>query len=78
MNMLRKTMCAVALGATTLAPIMSTTVFAAPVAASEQQATANLVKQLNGIKSFTANFSKLPKSATMARLCQTVVYRLNT
>ena len=61
MNMLRKTMCAVALGATTLAPIMSTTVFAAPVAASEQQATANLVKQLNGIKSFTANFEQTTK-----------------
>ena len=61
MNMLRKTMCAVALGATTLAPIMSTTVFAAPVAASEQQATANLVKQLNGIKSFTADFEQTTK-----------------
>ncbi|MDO4482375.1 MAG: ribosome maturation factor RimP, partial [Bacillota bacterium] len=40
MNMLRKTVCAMALGAVTLAPVMSTTVFAAPVAASEQQATA--------------------------------------
>ena len=61
MNMLRKTMCAMALGATTFAPIMSTPVFAAPVAASEQQATANLVKQLNGIKSYTANFEQTTK-----------------
>ncbi len=48
MKMLRKTLCAMTLGAATLAPLMSTTVFAAPVAASEQQATANLVKQLGG------------------------------
>ena len=61
MNMLRKTICAMALGAATLAPVMSTTVFAAPVAASEQQATANLVKQLSGIKSFTANFQQTTK-----------------
>ena len=50
MKMLRQTMCAMALGAATLAPVMSTTVYAAPVAASEQQATANLVKQLSHIK----------------------------
>ena len=62
MNMLRKTMCATILAATALAPIMSTTVFAAPVAASEQQATANLVKQLSGVKSFTANFEQSSKA----------------
>ncbi|CAM4120882.1 outer membrane lipoprotein chaperone LolA [Acinetobacter pragensis] len=60
MNMLRKTMCAVALGAATLAPVMSTTVFAA-TAASEQQATASLVKQLSGVKSFSANFEQTTK-----------------
>ncbi|MGO3385965.1 MAG: outer membrane lipoprotein chaperone LolA, partial [Acinetobacter guillouiae] len=54
MNMLRKTMGAVAISAALFAPVMSTTVFAA-TAASEQQATANLVKQLSGVKSFTAN-----------------------
>ena len=43
MKMLRKTLCAMTLGVATLAPVISTTVFAAPVAASEQQATANLV-----------------------------------
>ncbi|OTG66749.1 outer membrane lipoprotein chaperone LolA [Acinetobacter silvestris] len=57
MNMLRKTMAAVAMSAVMLAPVMSTNVFAA-TAASEQQATANLVKQLGGIKSLTANFEQ--------------------
>ncbi len=62
MNMLRKTVCAMALGAVTLAPgVMSTTVFAAPVAASEQQATASLVKQLNHVRSMTANFEQSTK-----------------
>jgi outer membrane lipoprotein carrier protein len=61
MTMLRKTVCAMALGATTLAPLMSTTVFAAPVPASEQQATASLVKQLNNIRSLTANFQQTTK-----------------
>ncbi len=40
---------------------MSTTVFAAPVAASEQQATASLVKQLNHVRSMTANFEQSAK-----------------
>ena len=60
MNMLRKTMCAMALGAATLAPVISTTVFAA-AAASEQQATASLVQQLSGVKSFSANFEQTTK-----------------
>lgn len=60
MNMLRKTMCAMALGAATLAPVISTTVFAA-TAASEQQATASLVQQLSGVKSFSANFEQTTK-----------------
>ncbi|WP_111894770.1 outer membrane lipoprotein chaperone LolA [Acinetobacter sp. MB5] len=61
MNMLRKTFCAVALGAVTLAPVVSTTVFAAP--ASEQQATQNLVKQLSSLHSMTANFEQTTKSS---------------
>src|SRR5690606_33350987 len=61
MNMLRKTVCTMALGAVTVAPMMSTTVFAAPVAASEQQATASLVKQLNYVRSMTANFGQSTK-----------------
>lgn len=58
--MLRKTMGAVAMSAALLAPAISTTVFAAP-AASEQQATANLVRQLSSVKSFTANFEQTTK-----------------
>ena len=55
MNMLRKTVGAVVISAAVFAPIMSTHVFAAG-AASEQQATAQLIKQLGDIKSLTANF----------------------
>ena len=59
MNMLRKTICAVAIGAATLAPVMSTSVFAAtPVAASEQQAAASLVKQLDSLQNISANFEQ--------------------
>ncbi|KMU98678.1 membrane protein [Acinetobacter sp. VT 511] len=60
MNMLRKNVCAITIGAATLAPVMSTTVFAA-TAATEQQATANLVKQLSNIRSLTANFEQTTK-----------------
>ncbi|NNG75972.1 outer membrane lipoprotein chaperone LolA [Acinetobacter sp. ANC 5380] len=62
MKMLRKTLCAMTLGAATLAPVISTTVFAAPVAASEQQATNNLVKQLSNIRSLSANFEQTTKA----------------
>lgn len=58
--MLRKTVCAITIGAATLAPVMSTTVFAA-TAATEQQATNNLVKQLSNIHSLTANFEQTTK-----------------
>lgn len=61
MNMLRKTVCAITIGAATLAPLATTTVFAAPVAATEQQATANLIKQLSNIRSLTANFEQTTK-----------------
>ena len=70
MNMLRKTMGAVAMSAALLAPVMmSTTVFAA-TAASEQQATANLVKQLSGVKSFTANFEQTTKVTQTGKVAQ--------
>ncbi|TCB62385.1 outer membrane lipoprotein chaperone LolA [Acinetobacter terrae] len=62
MKMLRKTLCAMTLGAATLAPVVSTTVFAAPVAASEQQATNNLVKQLSNIRGLSANFEQTTKA----------------
>jgi len=40
---------------------MSSTVFAASVAASEQQATTSLVKQLSGIQSISSNFEQTTK-----------------
>lgn len=70
MKMLRKTLCAMTLGVVTLAPVISTTVFAAPVAASEQQATANLVKQLSNIKSLSANFEQTTKATVATKAPQ--------
>ncbi|MDX8239318.1 outer membrane lipoprotein chaperone LolA [Acinetobacter pittii] len=64
MNMLRKTMCAITLSASVLAPVMSTTVFAAPVAAPEQQAIGNLVNQLSGLQRLTADFEQTTKANT--------------
>ena len=62
MNMLRQLTTAMTLGATLIAaPMITTTVWAAPTAASEQKATENLVKQLSGIKSLTANFEQTTK-----------------
>ncbi len=69
MNMLRKTMGAVAMSAVFLAPAMSTTVFAA-TAASEQQATSNLVKQLSGVRSFTANFEQTTTVSQTSKVAQ--------
>lgn len=70
MNMLRKTMSAIAISATILAPVVSTNVLAAPVAATEQQATANLVTQLNGVKSLTANFEQTTKATVGSKTPQ--------
>lgn len=70
MKMLRKTLCAMILGVATLAPVISTTVFAAPVAASEQQATANLVKHLSNIKSLSANFEQTTKATVATKAPQ--------
>lgn len=70
MNMLRKTMSAIAISATILAPVVSTNVLAAPVAATEQQATANLVTQLNGVKSLTANFEQTTKATAGSKTPQ--------
>ncbi|MDM1756126.1 outer membrane lipoprotein chaperone LolA [Acinetobacter sp. 256-1] len=70
MNMLRKTMSAVAISAALLAPaMMSTTVFAA-TAATEQQATNNLVKQLSGIQSLSANFEQTTKATSGSKVAQ--------
>ncbi|MFT4019945.1 MAG: outer membrane lipoprotein chaperone LolA [Acinetobacter sp.] len=61
MKMLRKTICAATLGVAILSPVVSTTVFAA-TAATEQQATQNLVKQLTGLQSLTATFEQTTKA----------------
>lgn len=59
--MLRKAVCTFVLGTLSIVPIMSTTVFAAPVAASEQQAAASLINQLSGLQRLTANFEQTTK-----------------
>jgi len=69
MKMLRKTVCAMTLGVVMFAPAMSTTVFAA-TAASEQQATAGLIKQLNGIRSLSATFEQTSKATAGAKPVQ--------
>lgn len=70
MNMLRKTLGAVTLSAACLAPVISVPALAATTAASEQQATNNLVKQLNGIKSMTANFNQTTKVTNSSKAPQ--------
>ncbi|MEB3767597.1 outer membrane lipoprotein chaperone LolA [Acinetobacter sp. MD2] len=61
MNVLGRKISATVLGAAMIsAPMFSMNVFAAPVA--EQQATQNLVKQLTGLHSFSANFSQTTKA----------------
>ena len=67
MNMLRKTVGAVVISAAVFAPIMSTHVFAAG-AASEQQATAQLIKQLGDIKSLTANIEQTTKAPNASKI----------
>ena len=52
---------AATLSAMTLAPVMSTQVFAAPVASSTQQATTSLVQQLSGLQRLTADFEQTTK-----------------
>jgi len=69
MKMLRKTMGVVMMSAAMFAPVISTTVFAA-TAASEQQATTNLVRQLSGVKSFTADFEQTTKATTSGKVAQ--------
>jgi outer membrane lipoprotein carrier protein len=62
MTMLRKTLCAVTVGVALCTPVMGTAVFAATTAASEQQATNSLMKNLGGIQSLTANFEQTTKA----------------
>lgn len=53
---------ATTLSVITLAPVMSGQVFAAPVAASAQQATSSLVQQLTGLQRLSADFEQTTKT----------------
>ena len=60
MNFVKKMAYAATIGAMTLAPVVSTQLSAAPTAASAQQATSSLVKQLSGLQRLTADFEQKP------------------
>jgi outer membrane lipoprotein carrier protein len=60
MNMLRKTVGLVVMSAAVATPMISMSAFAA-TPASEQQATQNLIKQLSGIQSLSADFQQTTK-----------------
>ena len=62
MNFVKKIAYAATLSAITLAPVVGSQVFAAPVAASAQQATSSLVKQLAGLQRLTADFEQSTKT----------------
>lgn len=62
----KKVAYALTLSASVVAPVMSATAFAA-TAASEQQATSNLVKQLSGMQSLSANFEQTTKATNNTR-----------
>ncbi|NNP77462.1 outer membrane lipoprotein carrier protein LolA [Acinetobacter sp. Ac_3412] len=70
MNFVKKMAYAATLSAMTLAPVVSSQVFAAPVAASAQQATTSLVQQLSGLQRFTADFEQTTKVATSNKAIQ--------
>ena len=62
MNFVKIIAYAATLSAITLAPVVASQVFAAPVAASAQQATSSLVKQLAGLQRLTADFEQSTKT----------------
>ena len=62
MNFVKKIAYAATLSAITLAPVVGSQVFAAPVAASAQQATSSLVQQLAGLQRLTADFEQSTKT----------------
>ncbi|MCH7306825.1 outer membrane lipoprotein chaperone LolA [Acinetobacter sp. NIPH 1852] len=61
MNFVKKIAYAATLSAMTLAPVVTTQSYAAPVAASAQQATTSLVQQLSSLQRFTADFEQTTK-----------------
>ena len=62
MNFVKKIAYAATLSAITLVPVVASQVFAAPVAASAQQATSSLVQQLAGLQRLTADFEQSTKT----------------
>lgn len=62
MNFVKKIAYVATLSAITLAPVVGSQVFAAPVAASAQQATSSLVQQLAGLQRLTADFEQSTKT----------------
>ena len=70
MNFVKKIAYATTLSVATLAPVVSSQVFAAPVAASTQQATNSLVQQLSGLQRFTADFEQSTKVAASNKAVQ--------
>ncbi|ENU31186.1 outer membrane lipoprotein carrier protein LolA [Acinetobacter sp. CIP-A165] len=61
MNFVKQIAYAATLSAMTLAPVVTTQLYAAPVAASAQQATTSLVQQLSSLQRFTADFEQTTK-----------------
>jgi outer membrane lipoprotein carrier protein len=70
MNFVKKIAYATTLSVATLVPVVSSQVFAAPVAASTQQATNSLVQQLSGLQRFTADFEQSTKVAASNKAVQ--------
>ena len=70
MNFVKKIAYATTLSVAILAPVVSSQVFAAPVAASTQQATNSLVQQLSGLQRFTADFEQSTKVAASNKAVQ--------
>ena len=62
MNFVKKIAYAATLSAISLVPVVASQVFAAPVAASAQQATSSLVQQLAGLQRLTADFEQSTKT----------------
>ncbi|WP_130803282.1 outer membrane lipoprotein chaperone LolA [Acinetobacter ihumii] len=66
MNSVKKVAYALTLTASVIAPVISASAFAV-TPASEQQATSNLVKQLSGMQSLSANFEQTTKATNTTR-----------
>ena len=70
MKLVKKIAYVATITAMTFAPVLSTSVYAAPVAASAQQATKSLVQQLSGLQRFTADFEQSTKVTPSKKVVQ--------